>query len=173
MGDDLLIILSVGFTIFCACGLINECIKDFQHKKRTPKRKSGRTSFRPKVPYSKLINEVVRWSGDLLLMEGINHYPRVKVIYRRHKSVRGRYRSSKNTIELYVHPQIGLKQLIKTTLHEIRHYIQDKNHPDFDNYDRFTRKLGYYENPFEIDSRTFANKHFMACHEYLKTKGFI
>ena len=74
MCNELLIILSVGFTLFCACGLINEFIKDFRNKKSsTPLNNSIRV--KPQVQKSKIIREVVRWLGPVLLDLGIKKYP--------------------------------------------------------------------------------------------------
>jgi hypothetical protein len=173
MGDDLFVILSVGFTLFCACGLINEFIKDFKHQIRT-KPKTERQKVRPRrMPYTRFIDEVLKFSAPHLLSNSIKKYPRVKVIYRNHQRVRGRYRSEKKTIEVYVHPKIKLEQLVKTTLHEVRHYIQHKTDPDFQNYDYYTERHGYEQNPFEIDARSYASNYFGECLEYLKNKGWI
>lgn len=172
MGDDLGIILLLGFTTVCGMGFIYECIKDFQNKKRT-RRKTRKLKARPKIPYTRLIDEIVKFSAPHLLSNSIKKYPRVKVIYRNHQRVRGRYRSGKMTIEVYVHPKIKLDQLVKTTLHEVRHYMQHKIDPDFQNYDYYTERHGYEQNPFEIDARDYASNYFGECLEYLMNKGWI
>ena len=172
MGNDILIILSVGFTLFCACGLINEFIKDFKNKKKTP-RKTRKLKARPTIPYTRFIDEIVKYSAPHLLSNSIKKYPRVKVIYRKHQSVRGRYRSGKKTIEVYVHPKIKVDQLVKTTLHEVRHYMQHKIDPYFQYYDYYTERHGYEQNPFEIDARTYASNHQRKCIEHLEAKGYI
>ena len=172
MPYDLLLLLSVLFTLFCAGGLCYEFYKDYR-KSHRKSRKGSKRFAKPKVPYTRLINEVVHWTGPHLKENSIKHYPKVKIIYRRHQSVRGRYRSSKKTIELYVHPKIKLEQLVKTTLHEIRHYMQHKTDPAFDSYDRYSAKMGYEQNPFEVDSRSYANKHYKPCLEYLRSNGWV
>ena len=168
MGDDLFIIFSVGFTAVCACGLINEFIKDFQQKNLSKRQKS-----KPRVAYSKIIKEVVRFSGPLLINEGIKCYPRVKVSYRRCKGADGYYYPKSKTVEVLVNKQIDIRGLVFVTLHEVAHYIQDKTDPDFSNYDVYEHRVGYDNNPFEIEANKFASDYQTSCLNHLESIGYI
>ena len=168
MGDDLFVIISVGFTIFCGCGFIYECLKDFQQKNLSKRQKS-----KPRVAYSKIIKEVVRWSGPLLLDEGIKRYPNVKVTYRKCKGADGYYYPKSKTIEVLVNKQIDTRGLVFVTLHELAHYIQDKTNPDFSNYDVYEHRVGYDNNPFEIEANKFASDYQTSCLKHLESIGYI
>jgi Zn-dependent peptidase ImmA (M78 family) len=164
MGDDLFVILSVGFTLFCACGLINEFIKDFQ-----PQNLSKRQKSRPKVPYSKLIKQIVTWSGPLLLQEGIKRYPHVKVSYRKCKGADRYYSPRHKTVEVLVNKSVDPNRIVYVTLHELAHYLQHQTDPEFRNYDYYH----YDTNPFEIEADKFAKNYQTSCIEHLKGIGFI
>jgi Zn-dependent peptidase ImmA (M78 family) len=172
MGDDLGIILLLGFTAVCAVGFIYECIKDYRQRKRT-QRKTSLTRAKRKVQYSTLIREVVRWSGPLLLDHGIKKYPHVKISYRRCKGADGYYSPKHKTVEVLVNKSIDVPGLVSVTLHEIAHYIQDKTNPDFRNYDVYEHRVGYDNNPFEIEANKFANKYKSLCLKHLLEKGYV
>jgi Zn-dependent peptidase ImmA (M78 family) len=168
MGDELFVILSVGFTLFCACGLVNECLKDHQQQNLSMRQES-----KPRVAYSKIIKEVVRFSGPLLLNEGIKRYPRLKVSYRRCKGADGYYYPKSKTIEVLVNKQVDTSGLVFVTLHELAHYIQDKTDPDFRNYDVYEHRFGYDANKFEIEANRFASDYQTSCLKHLESNGFI
>ena len=168
MSNELFIILSVGFTIFCACGLINEFIKDFQ-----PQKLSNRQKSKSRTAYSKIIKEVVRWCGPILLDEGIKRYPNVKISYRRCKGADGYYYPKSKTVEVLVNKQIDIRGLVFVTLHEVAHYIQDKTDPDFRNYDVYEHSFGYDANKFEIEANRFASDYQTSCLKHLESIGYI
>lgn len=168
MGDDLGIILLLGFTAVCAVGFIYECLKDFQ-----PQNLSKRQKSKPRVAYSKIIKEVLRWSGPILLNQGIKKYPHVKISYRRCKGADGYYYPKSKTIEVLVNKQIDIRCLVFVTLHEVAHYIQDKTDPDFSNYDVYEHRFGYDSNKFEIDANRFASDYQKPCLAHLKEIGLI
>jgi len=172
MGDDVFIIFSVGFTLFCACGLINEFIKDFQNNKSWAS-KTSLIRAKPKAQKSRIIREVVRWSGSLLLAQGIKKYPHVKISYRRCKGADGYYYPKSKTVEVLVNKKIDTRGLVFVTLHEVAHYIQDKTDPDFKNYDVYEHRFGYDANKFEVDANKFASHYQTSCLNYLKEIGFI
>lgn len=169
MGDDLFVILSIGFTLFCACGLINEFIKDF-HQQNISKR----LKLTPRRPqYSRLIKEIVRWSGPLLLDEGIKRYPNVKVTYRKCKGADGYYSPKSKTVEVLVNKSVDVNRIVFVTLHELAHYIQHQTDPDFKNYDVYEHKFGYDNNRFEIQANILAEKYSYKCLSYLKSINYI
>ena len=168
MGDDLGIIFLLGFTAVCAVGFIYECLKDFQ-----PQKLSNRQKSKSRTANSKIIKEIVRWSGPLLLDEGIKQYPHVKISYRRCKGADGYYYPKSKTVEVLVNKKIDTHGLVFVTLHEVAHYIQDKTDPDFRNYDVYEHSFGYDANKFEIGANKFASHYQTSCLEHLKAIGFI
>jgi hypothetical protein len=66
-----------------------------------------------------------------------------------------------------------LKRIIHTTLHEIRHVLQEHSDPNFKNYEKLSQTLTYEKNPFEIDSNKFADTHMESCIKYLNQKGIL
>ncbi|MFM6994734.1 MAG: ImmA/IrrE family metallo-endopeptidase [Sediminibacterium sp.] len=152
--------------MFCAVGLINEFVQDF--KKSTVKKKKAL-----RVPYSKLIKEVVRWAAPFLLYNGIKKYPRLKVSYRKCKSADGYYLPQSQTIEILVNKHIDTNGIVFVCLHEIAHFIQHHTNPDFKNYDRYENKLGYDKNPFEVQANIFASKQLNSCMKHLKSIGYL
>ena len=53
------------------------------------------------------------------------------------------------------------------------HYIQSKTDKRYKEYDSLTQKVGYWDNPFEVEARAFAAKHCTSCLEYLESKNII
>lgn len=166
MEFDPLVIFSISFCLFCAAGLINEFVQDF-------KKRSVRAKKNVRVPYSKLIKEVIRWTAPFLLDGRIRKYPRLKVSYRTCKRADGYYLPKSQTIEILVNKHIDANGIVLVCLHEIAHYMQHKTNPDFKNYDRYERKLGYDKNPFEIQANKFAEKHRTSCIKHLKSIGYL
>jgi Zn-dependent peptidase ImmA (M78 family) len=163
---DILIIFLLSFSLFCAVGLINEFIKDF-------KKRSSIINKGPRVPYSKLIKEVVLWTAPFLLDNKIKKYPKIKVSYRKCKRADGYYLPKSQTIEILVNKHIDANGIVFVCLHEIAHYIQHQTNPDFKNYDRYEHKLGYDKNPFEVQANLFASKHLESCLRHLSAVGYL
>jgi len=166
MEFDLFLLFTLGFSIFCAFGLVNEFIKDFNNR-------SLKICVRRRVPYSKIINEVVRWTGPILLDSSIKKYPKIKVSYRKCKRAAGYYYPKSKTVEVFVNRQIYMNGIVFVCLHEIAHYIQHQTNPEFQNYDSYEYKLGYDKNPFEIQANSFASKHRESCLRHLQHIGYI
>ena len=166
MDYDILIVFSIGFSLFCAGGLINEFVKDARNR-------AGNPSKSPRVPYSKIVKEVVRWTAPFLLDNRIKKYPKIKVSYRRCKRADGYYLPKSQTIEILVNKHIDVNGIVFVCLHEIAHYIQHQTNADFKNYDHYENKLGYDKNPFEVQANLFASKHRESCLKHLRAIGFL
>ena len=165
MDYDIFVILSVGFTLFCAGGLINEFIKDFQLGNRSKGQKS-----KPRVVgYSKVIKEAVRWCGPILLDQGIKRYPHVKVSYRRCKGADGYYSPKYKTVEVLVNKSIDRNRIVFVTLHDLAHYLQHQTDPEFRNYDYYH----YDTYPFEIEANNFASDYLINYLKHLEKIGYI
>ncbi len=128
--------------------------------------------------YPKLVQEVVYYCGPILKAQNIRFFPKYEISYFKSKKRLGCYYSGQKKIVIYIKSHDGnestkVRDIIHTTLHEVRHNIQHLKDPDFKNYDTYSKKLTYQKNPFEIDSNAFANKELDGCIQYLKSKGIL
>jgi hypothetical protein len=128
--------------------------------------------------YPKLVQEVVYYCGPILKAQNIRFFPKYEISYFKSKKRLGCYYSGQKKIVIYIKSHDGnestkVRDIIHTTLHEVRHNIQHLKDPDFKNYDTYSKKLTYQKNPFEIDSNAFADKELDGCIQYLKSKGII
>ena len=128
--------------------------------------------------YPKLVQEVVYYCGPILKAQNIRFFPKYEISYFKSKKRLGCYYSGQKKIVIYIKSHDGnestkVRDIIHTTLHEVRHNIQHLKNPDFKNYDTYSKKLTYQKNPFEIDSNAFADKELDGCIQYLKSKGIL
>lgn len=128
--------------------------------------------------YPKLVQEVVYYCGPILKAQNIRFFPKYEISYFKSKKRLGCYYSGQKKIVIYIKSHDGnestkVRDIIHTTLHEVRHNIQHLKDPDFKNYDTYSKKLTYQKNPFEIDSNSFADKELDGCIQYLKSKGIL
>jgi hypothetical protein len=128
--------------------------------------------------FPKLVQEVVYYCAPIFRAEKIKFFPKYEVSYFKSKKRLGCYYSGQKKIVIYIKSHDGnestkIRDIIHTTLHEIRHNIQHLKDPDFKNYDTYSKKLTYQKNPFEIDSNAFADKELDGCIQYLKSKGIL
>ena len=159
--------ISIAFTIFCTYKFLEEIYKGFKNNK-----------LKLRVTYTKLIKEVINYSGPILYQNNIKYFPFFKISYYNSKKKLGCYLSSQKKIVIYIKSHYGsdsekINDIIHTTLHEIRHYMQHFIYSDFKNYDNYTKNLSYKKNPFEIDSNSWADKNMEDCIQYLKKKGVL
>lgn len=126
-----------------------------------------------KVPYTKLINETMYYTGSILYENKIKHYPVIDIRYYATKKWAGRY-YNQGTIIIYLKSNDNLIELVDTVLHEISHHISMKTQcEEYIQYDKLMVKYGYDNHPEEIKARKFASDHLKPCIEYLLSKGVI
>ena len=110
-----------------------------------------------KVPYTKLVNEVMYYTGRLLNQNNIKYFPRIELRYYRNKKRNG-FHLPEGKIIIYTKSHSDVTQLISTTLHEIGHHFQMKTDPkEFNRYSDYSKKFGYENNPCEVYARQFAS----------------
>lgn len=136
------------------------------------------TELKLNSSYPKLVQEVVYYCGPILKAQNIRFFPKYEISYFKSKKRLGCYYSGQKKIVIYIKSHDGnestkVRDIIHTTLHEVRHNIQHLKDPDFKNYDTYSKKLTYQKNPFEIDSNAFADKELDGCIQYLKSKGIL
>ena len=164
ISDDLFLAFAIAFTLICLVGFIYECLKDlgWVNRKKTPK-----------VAYTALVSEIVLWTVPLLHARSVKKLPKVKVSYYINKNANGYYHSDKDLIEVFVNNPNNITDIVRTTLHEIKHHIQNHSNPDFDNYDEYAAKFPHSSNPFEIEAFAFADRYLKDCLKHLKSIDYI
>ena len=167
MNKDLKIFLLICWMAFCAYKLVDEIIKDY---------KASKLSL--KSSYPKLVQEVIYYCSEIFKQHKIKYYPLHEISYYESKRKLGSYFVKQKKIVIYIKSHEGsesekIRQIVHSTLHEVRHHIQLVTNPDFKNYDNYSKKLSYQKNPFEIDSNNFADKHLDDCITHLKQKNIL
>jgi hypothetical protein len=98
--------------------------------------------------------------------------PKLKISYdKRVRKLFGGYENQ--IITVYPHVCKTKKDLIRTILHEYRHFMQMPNKKDIDVYWNLDKNFDYKEHPFEIDSLVFEKKQYRRCKTYLKSKNLF
>lgn len=123
-----------------------------------------------KAPYTHLVREAIYFTGSILHEHKIKQYPSFRIYYFQHKKFMGVFNG---VVIIYLKSNPDVPTLVNTVLHEVKHYMQSKTDKQFKRYDEFTNIYGYYDNPFEIESRAFADEHCDACLQYLESKQLI
>lgn len=164
--NDVLPILFGGFILLLLILLYETLIEPWLNKKRrhcillTSK--------------AQLIRSVIHFTGPILEQNNITHYPTLKIYYHKHKKWAGCFSSEHLMICVYLKNNNSIVEIVNTVLHEMAHYVQYQTDPDwFSNYDDYTATYGYYNNPLEIDSRSFAEKWTDDCLDYLRENDII
>jgi beta-lactamase regulating signal transducer with metallopeptidase domain len=113
------------------------------------------------IPKSQFANLVLKWCYNR-----INHaqikMPQLIVSYEKDTRIWGVYRPSKNEMVIYVHKHETIRELTNTIIHEFVHATQ-KNGSFNRSYDEFNKSLGYWNNPYEIESRAIAKDNEEEC----------
>ena len=162
--DDLFLAFAIIFTSVCFVGFVGECLKDLGWINRNKA---------PNVAYTTLVAEIVQWSIPLLRERSVKKLPKVKVSYYINKKANGYYHSDKQMIEVFVNNPDNLSDIVRTTLHELKHHIQNCTNPDFDNYDDYAAVFSHSSNPFEQEANAFAERYRKACLKHLKSIDYI
>lgn len=99
----------------------------------------------------------------------------IKLNYaRRHGRRLGMYRVNGEMILYINHPQHqDLKHLANTIIHEYTHALQFTSRKQQLSYDNHTARLGYYNNPFEVEARAVADRLENELFEYWKNSRLI
>lgn len=135
--------------------------------------KEYNTKYNSNVPLTKLVNEVMYYTGGILHENGIKHYPTVELRYYRHKKWSGLHMGN-GTIIIYTKSNSSILDLVDTTLHEISHHISMKTKCDeWVRYDELMKEYSYKNHPEEIKARNFSSKHIQPCIEHLEKGGII
>jgi hypothetical protein len=106
--------------------------------------------YKRKVTYTKFVNKVMCYTGELFHQNNIKYYPQVEIRYYKHNKWGGLHFPDGKFI-IYTKSHQDVTQLVSITLHEIGHHFQMKTDPkEFNRYNEFSKKFGYKNNPSEV-----------------------
>ena len=124
---------------------------------------------------ARFVNEVLKWCmNNMDYPTGHKYYPQVKICYYKTKRNRfGDYTSNDRLIRIFINNHYSVEELINTVIHEYTHYLDMPFQKDQNEYNRYLKQIGYYDNPFEINARETADKYTLICLKDMKRKGLI
>ena len=124
---------------------------------------------------ARFVNEVLNWCmNNMDYPIGHKYYPQVKICYYKTKRYRfGDYTSNTRLIRIFINNHSSVEELIDTIIHEYTHYLDMPFQKDQNEYNRYLKQIGYYDNPFEINARETADKYTLICLKDMKRKGLI
>lgn len=127
----------------------------------------------PKVTKKRLCEQGVAWCTHRL---GKAQVPiSITLNYARRQGRRlGSYRTNGEMILHVNHGQHqDFRHLANTIIHEYTHALQFNNRRNRLRYDEETARVGYYENPFEVEARAVADRLEEELFEYWKSVKLI
>lgn len=129
--------------------------------------------YKLNTSYVQFCREVMKWTGPILVAEGVKYYPSITVRYNKASKKMGIYVPSTNSIVIYLKSHEGnVAEICSTVLHEVKHHIQSKKDPSFRKLMNY-KKYGYYNNPIEVAARKFELAHCKQCLADLCNKGIL
>lgn len=126
--------------------------------------------WKSNVPYTRLVSEVIQFTGFFLAEKKIKKYPLYKIQYYKHNKYAGVFNGE---VVVYLKSNPDIQTLVNTVLHEVMHYVQSQTDKQYKQYDSLTASVGYWLNPFEIEARAFADQYAESCIKYLASKQLI
>jgi len=126
--------------------------------------------WKPNVPYTRLVSEIIRFTGPYLAEKKIKRFPPIRIRYYRHKKYAGFFNGE---VVIYLKSNSDIHALVNSTLHETMHFCQSKTDINYKRYDQLSHTYGYWNNPLEVEARAFADQYTESCIKYLATKQLI
>jgi hypothetical protein len=114
-----------------------------------------------KIGRRKFIQITLQWC---ITNFGTTKHPyQLRIIYYRHQVFGGRYLFQGKQIVIYVYDSLDLDYLVDTVIHEYSHYLQFEKKVHQDDYNKKHIEVGYWNNPYEIESRQIAKQNKKEC----------
>ncbi|NBO22421.1 hypothetical protein EBU94_03645, partial [bacterium] len=63
-----------------------------------------------------------------------------------------------------------ISKLVRTVIHEYRHFLQFKTYDNFLDYSTVSEKFSYEKNPYEMDCLSFEDLNFKSCYNVVIRK---
>ena len=160
--------ISIGI-IYIICK-INEDVQNSPSNKK----KYHLKSYELNVTKARFINLIIDWcKKNMEFPKHHKYYPMVEVKYYNTKKVSGDYSSSNRIIRIFVNNHQTINELVDTCIHEYVHYLQMPYQANQEEYNRFNKTKGYFNNPYEIDARKKAKFYTPKCIKDFKKLGYI
>lgn len=161
----ILLIICVWLTLKLLFNIIDN-VTDYLIKKYSNDQK-----WTLKVPYTTVIQESIYFTNNILYAKGIKHFPKFQISYYKHKRFQGHYNN--DVITIFKKKNKTICDVVEITLHEVAHYIQNHTDDRYKEYETYSSKVGYENNPLEVEARDFASQHLNDCLIYLEEKGMV
>jgi len=114
-----------------------------------------------KKQVEEICDSVIEWCvknhGCSKFYDGL---PIVEIEFEEPRGIRAEYDSMNNLMTIYVRGNRSVKQLVKSVLHEYRHYLQSPTW--LERYSTMYRRK-QDKNPYEIDAEIFADSNWKVC----------
>ena len=162
--DYMIIVLFAGWLLQSVYRQVQKIFGD--HDVTVP----GHGQWIPTAPYTHIVRETIGFCGGILHESGIRHFPSFTIRYYRHKKNAGVFNGE---VVIYLKSNADMEFLVNTTLHEVRHYMQSVTDKQYKKYDDLTRDYGYWNNPLEVDARSFADRYTRDALKHLESKQLI
>jgi|688.fasta_scaffold09879_3 hypothetical protein len=118
-----------------------------------------------KIPVRLYALLVLEWCNNNIMTNPIK-IPELVISNRHTKKMYGVFCPKSNEITVYLKKHQTILELTNTIIHEFVHATQ-KGKGFEKNYDALSKSLGYWNNPYEIESRNIANSRDSDCLSFL------
>jgi hypothetical protein len=126
--------------------------------------------WKSNVPYTRLVSEIIQFTGSFLAEKKIKKYPLYKIRYYKHNRYAGVFDGE---VVVYLKSNPDVPTLVNTVLHECMHYVQSKDSAQYKKYAELLDNYGYWKHPLEVEARAFAEQYSESCIKHLASKQLI
>jgi hypothetical protein len=144
--------------ISCCAGIVCFCLLMMWLEKQ---KDNSIPLNRLSIPKSTFIRLVLQWCHRNLRHSNTLS-PTYEISYYKRKGRCGHYDSNAHNIVIYVNKHADVLSLTNTIIHEYIHARQGKKEIKR-SYKYYTQKLGYWNNPYEIEARSVAEENQLRC----------
>lgn len=120
----------------------------------------------------KFVKEVIIWCINNIDTNK-NRIIRLNLKYYKHKNLMGSYNYQNKTITIYFNSHNNVESLVDTIIHEHDHAKAILSRKHQIEYDRFTKDISYYNNPYEIRARKAGYDYRLKCIFYLYKMNYL
>ena len=154
--------------------VVSLIIEDNQKTISNVKKYNFKKNYGLNVSKAKFVNTVIDWCKENLQYPKYHkYYPSVEIKYYINKKKCGDYSSKNRVIRIFINNHESLDELVNTIIHEYTHYLQMQRDINQQEYNKYNIKMGYINNPYEIDARKKAQFYTPKCIKDLKNLGYI
>lgn len=73
---------------------------------------------------------------------------------------------------ILIYPNVcgSISRIVRTIIHEYKHYLQFNNYKEFLNYGKTSKKYEYDQNPYELECLEFETMNHKSCYNHILYK---